>query len=134
MREAPEYAYRFRYDNLLLEKGSDYHSSPIVIAIRHFDLKHNQKLIDFAKEDQSYLRQSIKPAYQKGWKPQGLEEKNIEYAMYEFTYKRQKNHIYQRSVYLRCKDRVHIISLSSLYKEILNRENTEEFWNSIRID
>lgn len=134
MQESPDYADMMRYDNLILDKGAAYNESSIVIAIRHYDLNNGAILDDFVKRDQLFMKQSVKPAYKKGWKPRGLDEKSIEYKSFEFSYKVKKNSIYQRSVYLRCEDRIHIISQSSFYKELLQEDKSEEFWNSIRID
>lgn len=134
MQESPDYADMMRYDNLILDKGAAYNESSIVIAIRHYDLNNGAILEDFVKRDQLFMKQSVKPAYKKGWKPRGLDEKSIEYKSFEFSYKVKKNNIYQRSVYLRCEDRIHIISQSSFYKELLQEDKSEEFWNSIRID
>ena len=134
MQESPDYADMMRYDNLLLDKGTAYNESSVVIAIRHYDLNNGAILEDFVKRDQLFMKQSVKPAYKKGWKPRGLDEKAIEYKSFEFSYKVKKNNIYQRSVYLRCENRVHVISQSSFYKELLTEDKSEEFWNSIRID
>lgn len=134
MQESPDYADMMRYDNLLLDKGTAYNESSVVIAIRHYDLNNGAILEDFVKRDQLFMKQSVKPAYKKGWKPRGLDEKSIEYKSFEFSYKIKKNNIYQRSVYLRCENRVHVISQSSFYKELLTEDKSEEFWNSIRID
>ena len=90
MQESPDYAHTFRYDNLLLEKGSDYQSSSVVIAIRHYDLVEGKGLDEFAKIDQSLLRRSYNPLYKRGWKPTTLNEKSIEYTAYEFSYKIKK--------------------------------------------
>lgn len=134
MQESPDYADMMRYDNLILDKGATYNDSSIVIAIRHYDLNNGAILDDFVKRDQLFMKQSVKPAYKKGWKPRGLDEKSIEYKSFEFSYKVKKNNVYQRSVYLRCDDRIHIISQSSFYKELLQEDKSEEFWNSIRVD
>ena len=134
MQESPDYADMMRYDNLLLDKGAAYNESSVVIAIRHYDLNNGAILDDFVKRDQLFMKQSVRPAYKKGWKPRGLDEKSIEYKSFEFSYKVKKNNIYQRSVYLRCENRVHVISQSSFYKDLLTEDKSEEFWNSIRID
>lgn len=134
MQESPDYADMMRYDNLLLDKGAAYNESSVVIAIRHYDLNNGLVLDDFVKRDQLFMKQSVKPAYKKGWKPRGLDEKSIEYKSFEFSYKVKKSNIYQRSVYLRCENTIHIISQSSFYKELLTEDKSEEFWNSIRID
>ncbi len=134
MQESPDYANSFRYDNLLLEKGADYQSSSVVIAIRHYDISRNRDLHEFAKFDQSLLRQSYRPLYKRGWKPTTLSDKSIEYTSYEFSYKIKKDNIYQRSVYLKNDNRIHVISLSSLEEARLSMRDSEEFWSSIRID
>lgn len=134
MAESPEDAYRFRYDHLLLDKNADYYTSSVVIAIRHYDLQSNDTLHDFAKKDQLFLRESVQPTYENGWVPAGFLERNIEYAGFQFYYTVKKMRIYQRSVYVLCDNRVHIISFSSPSKELLIREESDTFWESIRVD
>ena len=123
-----------KYDNLLLDRGADYFSSTIVIAIRHYDLNSYEKLNDFSIMDQSNLKKSVTPYYENEWKPTALEDKNIEHESFQFYYTMQKMKVYQRSVYIKSENTVHIISLSTLYKDFLNRPESEGFWNSIRID
>ncbi|HBD93763.1 MAG: hypothetical protein A2015_12490 [Spirochaetes bacterium GWF1_31_7] len=134
MTESPADAYRYKYDNLLLDRGADYFSSTIVIAIRHYDLNSYEKLNDFSIMDQSNLKKSVTPYYENEWKPTALEDKNIEHESFQFYYTMQKMKVYQRSVYIKSENTVHIISLSTLYKDFLNRPESEGFWNSIRID
>lgn len=134
MTESPADAFRYKYDNLILDRGTDYFSSSIVIAIRHYELTGNQTLSSFTKMDQSSLRQQVRPVYENGWRPDSLDEKNIEYESYQFNYVMQRMRVYQRSVYLRDRDKVHIISLSSLHKNLLNNHESESFWKSVRVD
>ena len=66
------YADMMRYDNLLLDKGTAYNESSVVIAIRHYDLNNGAILEDFVKRDQLFMKQSVKPAYKKAGNLAGL--------------------------------------------------------------
>lgn len=134
MAESPDEAIKFRYDNLIVDKEYDYFTSSLVIAIRHYNLGIYETFEDFTKMDQSYLQQSVKPVYESGWQPQGLCEKNIECKYYDFFYYMKKQKIYQRSVYVKSNNTIHIVSLSSIIKEMLSKTESERFWTTIEID
>lgn len=127
-----ENAHIMRYDNLLLDKGFSYMSSPVVIAIRHKDSDYGIK--HFVQTDQQLLRQSHKIAYDRPWEPPSFEDKNIEYMSFEFSYMMSGIKIYQRSVYVKDRKRYYIISMSTLDKRLLSRNQSTEFWESVFVD
>ena len=53
MREAPEEAYKYKYNNLIIEENIDVRNSTILIALRHAEIKNNTTLNDFVENDQS---------------------------------------------------------------------------------
>jgi len=134
MEESPNEARSYKYDNMIVEKGTSAFTSPFIIAIRHNDDYPNAKLKDFAEFDQEVLKNQVKIRYDEKWTPFGFEDKKIEFISYQFAYSYGKNNIFQRSVYLKCDSRVYIISMSGKYKGLIVNNKNDAFWNSVRID
>jgi len=134
MEESPNEARSYKYDNMIVEKGTSAFTSPFIIAIRHNDDYPNAKLKDFAEFDQEILKSQVKIRYDEKWTPFGFEDKKIEFISYQFAYNYGKNNIFQRSVYLKCDSRVYIISMSGRYKGLIVNNKNDAFWNSVRID
>ncbi|MCG8568782.1 MAG: hypothetical protein MJB14_01460 [Spirochaetes bacterium] len=134
MYESPE-AFKFNLRNLILQKESQYQNSPIVISIRHTNKFPEFTTDRFAKQDQSLLQDTVKVFYEhENWKPKGLDEKNIDYASYQFYYFYGKTKIYQRSVYIKNFTHFYVVSLSTKEKLLLIDKKNDYFWNSIYVD
>jgi hypothetical protein len=135
MQESPDDAYRYRYDNLIVDKGMNCLSSNRLIAIRHAVNREYFSLMNFVDRDQGLLRQSIKIDYDKvRWVPSGFQKKNIDHFSFQFKYQYGEEMIYQRSVYLQCEDKFYVISLSSKEKFYILEPANDLFWESICID
>jgi hypothetical protein len=136
MEESPEEAKFYRFDNLLVDKGTNAVKSSKIIAIRHIINSDDKKLIDFAKKDMEYLANDKKIIYESKWVVPGFDDKNIEYVSYQFSYKQGNLTIYQKSVYLNDNITFYIVSLSSIEKSnIMDDKNKNYFfWSSIRVD
>ena len=130
MSESPSDAYRYRYDNLILDSGTDYFSSKIVIAIRHYELKNDESIESFSEKDQRYLQQSVNPTYENNKNRSDLEKNNVIHKSYQFYYKMKNTKIFQQSVYILEENIIHIVSLSSLYKELLTQNGSSRFFGN----
>ena len=135
MRESPNEARRLDYDNLLVEKDTNVMDTMLLIAIRHTDDFSSISLKDFAQLDQDMMKQQVKVTYDGTWIPEGFTEKNIDYKAYQFSYKVGRDRIFQRSVYLRDRQRYYIISMSSKFGklQVIDDENNF-FWDNVEVD
>jgi hypothetical protein len=134
MEESPKEAKFYRFENLLVDKGTEAFQSSRVIAIRHVKEYKDYSLQDFVTMDQKNFYNDRHAVYEKGWETPGLEEKKIEHLSYEFTYFDRNIKVYQRSVYIKFDNDFYIISLSSLVKSNIIDEKNNFFWRSIRVD
>lgn len=134
MEEDPEDAKRFRYTKLIVDKDKNYYDSEKFIAIRDKKNVFNESLISFAKQDQSYLQNTVSIRYDDEiWEPAGFKEKNINFIAYQFKYSYGGEIIYQRSIYIECSDNFYIISLTSTIKNNILDETNDFFWKNITI-
>ena len=134
MEHDKKQAEMFSYEALLLEVGESYQTSSAVIAIRKTKPIEPMSILQFAKGDQSFLKQSVTPFYFGDWKPASLLNKDIPHTAYQFEYYQAGQKIYQRSVYVKDIDTFYIVSYSSLKKELIIDQTNDLFWDSIRID
>ncbi|MBQ3922399.1 MAG: hypothetical protein II707_03810 [Spirochaetales bacterium] len=135
MRESPNEARRLDYDNLLVEKDTNVMDTMLLIAIRHTDDFSSISLNDFAQLDQEMMKRQVKVMYDGPWVPEGFTEKNIDFKAYQFSYKVGRDRIFQRSVYLRDRQRYYIISMSSKFGklQVIDDENNF-FWDNVEVD
>ena len=134
MENAPNEAYKYSYDLLILEKGDNFFDSGVKIAIKVYENVYNYSLKKFVDQDQKRLRDRVKIIDEEKWTPKGAEWKNIGYFAFEFTYTIQGIKVYQRSVYVSCETKIYIISLNSLFKEKMLDKKNDRFWESIGVD
>jgi hypothetical protein len=134
MEEAPNEARLYRFNNLLIDRGTRPQQSTRIIAIRHVTEYVEYKLLDFAQMDQKNFYNDKYAVYEKGWEPPGLSDKKIEHVCFEFMYIDRTVRVYQRSVYIKYDNVFYIISLSSLIKSNIIDEKNDFFWRSIRVD
>ncbi len=124
-------AVKYKYDNFLIENGKSFGQSAIIIAIRHVSIDKNGDLKSFVDSDQYLLSSEVSIKYDKPWDPPGFAEKNINYIAYQFNYKQQGQAVYQRSVYIKCRDVVYIISMSAKSIKELILDKNDFFWENI---
>ena len=134
MEESPKEAKFYRFNNLLVDKGTEPYQSTRIIAIRHVNEYTDYDLEDFAQMDQKNFYTDRYAVYEKGWDAPGLEDKDIDHISFEFTYIDRAMKVYQRSVYIKYDNVFYIISLSSLVKSNIIDEKNNFFWRSIRVD
>jgi len=134
MREAPEEAYKYKFNNLIIEENTDTRNSNVIIALRFVNIDEKTTLKEFVENDQYYLNLQYNITYDNNWTPSGFNKKNIEYISFQFSYQYGDNTIYQRSVYIKYQDMVYVISMSSKYYNILINHKNNYFWENIEID
>lgn len=133
MKDSTDDAKKFGFRNFIIEKNKHYDESNIVIAIREVENFNNLSLQQFAEIDINRVKQYYKLRFINNWIPVPLVRKGIELISFFFYYFSSNKIIYQRTVYIKFKQKFYIISLMS--KEINNLENERSnfFWNSVFI-